>query len=411
MNVLVIDQGLNLELAITFARAGYNTGYHVPVSEAFRTGVQESIGKGFQEFEHFTDLDDALEFSDLVVFPDTFSKPLVNICKRLEIPTFGAGESEEFEHDRSFCKHLLERVGLPVGPYKELKGVESLENNLRQHPDSFVKLDARFRGTKETFHHVDWESTRRDHWGDLLKGLGANDAEAEFIVEQPIKSKVEIGCDTIVCCGDFGDPAVIGYEAKDKGYIGFFGKTPKIMADVDDKLAPYFKSTQAKTFWSNELRFTEAGKAYLLDPCVRTGHPVIEGELEMFKNLPQCIVNCALKDKVLPFEPAAKYVAIINVRSESLADDWTKVSFPKDQRRFVKLQNAKCMKGEYWVTPKSFLACAAVGLGNTPKEAISKAKDLAGEIECDGKHYDAGALDKLLEESVPAGEKLGINFK
>jgi hypothetical protein len=326
------------------------------------------------------------------------------------IPVFGAGEAEQFENDRSFCKHLLERVGLPVGPYVELTGLEALEKYLRSHEDKYVKLDGHYRGVQETFHHVRWRDTMRDYWPALINGLGSSSEIAEFIVEMPIKSKCEVGRDELECLGQFSELGLVGYEEKAKSYLGFVCKNPPLLEKVDAKLAPYFKATGSKTFWSNELRYTADGIGHLIDPTVRSAHPVVEGQLEIFSNIPKVIEVCTKTTHLDPLVAVDKYVAIVQVKSGTLAEHYAKVSFPKDQRQFVKVRNARMDKGELWVVPKSYVACSTVGIGSTPKSAIEKANWLAGEIEVDGKHYDAGALDKLLEENVPAGVKLGIPF-
>ena len=411
--ILIFDSGLNVELALSFAKAGYDTGYVCAVGHQFPRGQYEEIGGGFEEFQKFDllDLDEALDWAEVVVCPDTFSKWMVNMCKRLEIPVFGAGEAEMMEHDRSFLKHYLERVGLPVVPYAEIKGMEALEAYLRKATDErFVKLDSKFRGTKETFKHKSWMDTSRDEWPDLMKGLGANSELAEFIVEKKVESKFEVGRDELVCNGALSSLGLTGLESKDKGYLGFVCKNPPPLAAIDAKLQPYLRETGAKMFISNEVRYDKNGVGYVTDMTHRTGHPVIEGQLVVFDNIPDAVVTMACQEKIPVLQPVKPYVAIVVVRSEALAEDWVKVGFPKEKRDFVKFQNAHCRKGAIWITPKTFAACLTVGIGDTPKKAVGDAVALAGEIEVDGKHYDADALDRLLEESVPAGIKLGIPF-
>lgn len=409
-SVAILDFGLNLELAFVMAKAGYDVGYYCEAKRAYPEAKTNSIGAGFDEFTKLTNLNDAFDY-DIIVCPDTHSAHWVELAKRLGKPVFGAGESEIAEHDRSYFKKLLKRLNLPVGAYSEAIGTEALEKTLRQHKDRYVKLDGDYRGDMETFHHKEWATTRDEVWGHLLTRLGANSQECPFVIEEPLESECEVGFDGLVVDGKYSQPSMVGFEAKDAAHIGHvFDKLPSEMQLINDKFAPLFKEWKARTFYSNEIRITKEGKWYSTDPCIRTGHPVFATETEIISNLGNVVAEAASGRLVAPVY-SSNYTAALLVKSSNLHDGWIRgIKIPNDLRHLIKLQNATCHNGVISIIPESFIACTAVGCGDTVEEAVETAIEVAEAVEVDGKYVDYQALKNLQEKTIPEAEKFGIKF-
>lgn len=409
-SVAICDFGLNLELAFVMARAGYEVGYYCEAKRAYPEARTNCIGDGFDEFTKIKQLDEAFEY-DIIVCPDTHSRQWVELARKLGKPVFGAGESEIAEHDRSYFKSLLERLGLPVGDFKACVGTEALEKILRGYKNRYIKLDGDYRGDMETFHHKDWATTRDEVWGHLLTRLGANSQECPFIIEEPVASECEVGFDGLVVDGQYSKPAMIGFEAKDAGYLGkVFDTLPPEMQKINDKFAPLFKDWKAKTFYSNEIRITKEGVWYYTDPTIRCAHPPFAAQTEIISNLGQLIFSASSGHSIPP-KFSAKFAAALLVKSSNLQDGWVRgLSFPKELKHLVKLQSATSHNGVISVIPESFIACTAVGTGDTIEEAVDQAIEVAESVEVDGKYVDYKALEKLQEETIPAAEKFGIKF-
>jgi hypothetical protein len=60
--------------------------------------------------------------------------------------------------------------------------------------------------------------------------------------------------------------------------------------------------------------------------------------------------------------------------------------------------------------PGSVIACNVVGLGNTIESAKNECVKVLDTVKIGGMHYDLDSLDLLIEETIPAGRKLGIEF-
>lgn len=407
MKLLVHDHGLCSEIAVTLARAGHSVAYHTPAySQAFPKSFAAKIGFGLEGVERVDNFWQAADRADMVICPDTFSADLVYHLKKIEKPYFGAGEAESLEHDRAEMKQIQKAVGLPVGPYKSITGIEPLIEYLKTHDDKWIKIN-QFRGDIETFHHDTWSASQAQFLGRMLIDFGANAPFIEFLVEDPIEG-IEVGFDGFCIDGEYPMPCLVGYEAKDEGYVGkITDKLPPALEQVNRKLAPMFKRYQSKTIFSTEVRIAKDGKGYLIDPCVRAPHPPLAVELEAFKNFSDLIT---LKSSSVKIKDGQAYWAALELKSDWVEDHWTEIEFPKQIRHMVKLQQACCIENKYYALPGSFVIATVVGFGSTLKAAIGMCDGLAGTVKCRGLYYNEACLDKLMNETVPEGEKAGVEF-
>ena len=407
MKIAVYDHGLNTELAITLAKAKHSVGYFTPWDEAFPKSAKAIIGKGLEGLERITDWEKACDRADIIVFPDTFNGSKVDALRRAGKDVWGAGSiGERLEQDRIYMDQLQRTIGIPAPKRETIKGVEALIAKLKTTKNKWVKLSA-FRGDKETFFHEEYSATQAQFLGQMFVDFGANE-DLEFILEDPIDGDdvIEVGDDRLVVDGTFLSPRVIGYEAKDEAYLCYATTEQCPTLDrVNEGLEGIFRNGKVRTFFSTEVR---GGK--LIDPCVRCPHPPTSTMLALFSNIAEAVVNGA-HGKPTVLHANAKYGAGIIVGSEWCEHHWTEVCIEPSVRDFVKLQRAyRDSKGKYFALPGSPTVCTCVGIGNTPQAAIKQAKDVVSKIKCSGMSFNTSALDKLLEETVPAGKRQGIPF-
>jgi len=408
MKILLYDHGLNTEIGIKLAQAGHTVGYFSEWREAFPRCVNESVGKGLEGLERVDNFLTAAERSDLICCFDTNSSDIVQHMRSIGKRCFGAGKAEKLELDRSFTKQVLLEAGLAIGKYRKIKGVDNLIDYLRKEKDKWVKIDGQFRGDNETFHHSDWQKTMAGELGALLMSFGARSNEIEFLVEDPLDSKCEVGYDGFYTNGRFTD-GLVGYESKDKSYVAVFRKyneMPFCLRDTNEKIKFVFQDAgpTTATIFSTELRLTNEKEYYLIDPCVRAPHPPTAAELEHFENFAECVL-----DGTNPI-PSAKYSCVVEVKSDELREHWCEVEFAYRYRHLVKLARACRIDKTFYALPGSPIACNVVGLGNTFALAKAECIKVLDTVKVPGMSYDLDSLDLLEEETIPTGEKHGIKF-
>ena len=412
MKISVIEPGgLNIELAILFADNGHDVAYYSEFHESFPTGQREKMGTGFKGVERVTKLSTALDYGDIIICPDTHSQDYLALAARYNKPTWGTGRAERLEEDRLFGKQMLKQLGLPVGPYKAGSGVDDLEHYLKSHDDLFIKFPGSFRGSVETKHHYDWKKTKTEWWGDLLTSLGPEMDNIEWIAEEPLKHIMEVAADQLVVNGEYSLPTLVGIEDKDSAYIGkIMDKVPDILQPTNDALKTYLRSCKAKCFFSPELMIGEDKKAYLTDPCLRTGHPVSACQLRVYGNLCDYIINNVYEMELHDIiEPTHTYAIALEIKSTDLEDSWLEIQFDPKERKNVHLQNARQVGDSYYVIPKSFIAATIVGLGNTVEEAEKSIAKTLESFSCSGMYYTLEAIQNI-KSTMKKGKSVGINF-
>jgi predicted RNase H-like HicB family nuclease len=170
---------------------------------------------------------------------------------------------------------------------------------------------------------------------------------------------------------------------------------------VNEKLAPALKGYGYRGFISTEVRCTEDGKAYLIDPCCRAGSPPNEVYQLIMANLAE-VVWYGAEGIVIEPEYNAKWGAEVLLISEWADQNWMQISFPEKIRDNVKLRNLCRIEDEYYVIPQ-WTGCAEIGaivaLGDTPQQAIDEVKRIAELVH-------GHLLDKPIDALDKAGEQM-----
>ena len=83
------------------------------------------IGYGYEEMERVVNLFEAIKRADIVFFPDVYygdlQEHLVSLGKRV----WGCRTGDELELDREKSKEMLDSVGVDIGPYKVVTGMDA----------------------------------------------------------------------------------------------------------------------------------------------------------------------------------------------------------------------------------------------------------------------------------------------
>ena len=263
MRVLFFDKGLYTYTARKLGEFYSKVWYYMPESNAFPCSQFAEIGTGFPEIERVYDFWEYVDKADLIVFPDVHEGKMQAWLRNKGYRVFGSGKSEKLELDKIYHLECLEKAGLPV-PYTEvIEGLDNLVSFLEGKKDRYIKTNT-YRGDFETYHYVSMAHAKP--WVDTLRlKLGVRADKAEFLVQKGIPAACEAGYDGFIIDGKATDNGLCGYEVKDRGFIcKVFDQTPEILSNINTKMSPFM--SDCRGHFSSEVRITESGKAYYLDP-------------------------------------------------------------------------------------------------------------------------------------------------
>jgi hypothetical protein len=398
---LVWDNGLFVSLAVTLSAHFGRVLYYCPWVTGFPTSQLQMIGVGVGGIERVDSPWTHLDEADIFVFPDVYEgdvqKYLVSLGKRV----WGCRGGCEMEIDRARSKEISKGLGIEVGPYKTMTGIDKLRKHLKAHDDQYVKI-SRTRGDMETFHAPSYAAIEAK-LDEIDFKLGPKADLMEFIVEDNTGPAIEVGYDGYTIDGQFPNYCLVGVEAKDTAYVAKqmkYTKIPQSVRGVNEKLGPQLKKYKYRGFLSTEIRSTEDGHDYLIDPCCRSGSPPGELYQLIVENLGEVIWYGSEGILVEP-EFAGKWGAELIILSDALAESWVKVSYPEEYEENVKLRYFTEYEGSKYVIPQAnkmpFLG-AVVGYGDTAKEAIDKVSEVAKTIEAFDLQSKPEALETALDD-------------
>jgi hypothetical protein len=279
---LIYDNGIFAELAVTLAKSFGRVIYYTPWTSGMPKSNPLMIGYGLEGVERVASPWGVVDEVDLWIFPDVYEGELQEYLVKQGKRVWGCRMGSELEIDRPKSKEQSKKLGIDIGPYKVVRGLDALRKHLKANDDQWVKISGT-RGDMETFGAPTYArvETRLD---ELEHNLGAMKKVMEFTVEQGIPDAVETGYDGYVIDGEYPKGAMTGVEIKDEAYVmkvTSYAKLPKQVQSVNDKLKPALKRYGYRGFISTEVRCTKDGKAYLIDPCCRLGSP----PSELYQNL------------------------------------------------------------------------------------------------------------------------------
>jgi hypothetical protein len=398
---LVWDNGLFVSLAVTLSAHFGKVLYYCPWITGFPTSQLQMIGVGVKGIERVDSPWTRLDEVDIFVFPDVYEGDVQKYLASLGKRVWGCRGGCEMEIDRARSKEISKGLGIEVGPYKTMVGIDKLRKHLKTHEDQYVKI-SRTRGDMETFHAPNYEAIE-GKLDEIDFKLGPKADLMEFIVEDNTGPAIEVGYDGYSIDGQFPNYCLVGVEAKDTAYVAKqmkYTKIPRSVSGVNEKLSPKLREYKYRGFLSTEIRSTEDGHDYLIDPCCRSGSPPGELYQLIVENLGEVIWQGSQGILVEP-EFAGKWGAELIILSDALAEGWIKVSYPKEYEDNVKLRYFTEYEGSKYVIPQAnkmpFLG-AVVAYGDTAKEAIDRVTEITKTVEAFDIRSQSDALETALDD-------------
>ena len=419
--VLVVDNGLYFSWARTLQDYGAKVDYFCPWIESAPKTAKKIIGMGHPGIKRVESWEDREDEYDLFFFCDIYFADQVERLRNAGKRVWGAGRGECMELDRWQFKKDMHKVGLPVQPSWKITGCTALREFLTENEDKFIKISTT-RGEFETFHHKDIKSSE-EKLTIIEHRLGAYKEDQEFIVEDSIKSIVELGYDGTVIDGRFPKFVMQGVEIKNCGLLGVikeYDKLPEELKIVNEKLSPMFKTYRYRGQLSTEVRVSEAVDGmlqvnghtpYLIDMTCRAPCPPTEAQQCVFSNWDEHIWLGAIGE-MRNLKPVSKYAVQAVIRSEEARQIDIAIHIKDDVRDFVKIFNHFHKDGiDYFIDQGDAQGEIGyvVGLGNTIKDAFEDLKKNADGIDCCGLDIDLDSISKAVEE-IKKGDDHGIHF-
>lgn len=411
-NVLLVCGPLFVSMAERLARDFGKVYLFVPFSGSFPNMNQGRVGYGLPGVELVDDVfGPHFESVELFVFPDLYHAALQVQLEHMGKRVWGSRNAEELEIRRELCKQKMEEFGLPVQPWKVLKGIDALREHLKATRKQHVKID-RWRGVTETFFAPTYElvETKLD---EIAHSLGAFKDVLEFIVEDDLPDCVEVGLDTYCIDGDYPSLTLFGIEVKDCAYVGQmvnWAQIPEPLRRWNEKFAPLFREYGCRGSLSNEIRIGKDQEPYMVDATIRAPCPPSELWQEMFTNLAEILWEGADGNMVEPI-PAGRWGVEVILKSPWAEQNWQRVDYPEEFARQIKLFNSVMVDGRRYVVPQDENMTeigAVVGWGATLEQAMEHAKKAGESIEGYGIKFTLGSCEQA-NEQIAELEKIGVS--
>lgn len=412
-SVLIHDSGLYPSCATTLAAQGFDTVYYFSPynADSMPLSSKSQWGVGLPGVTRVNDFFDFVDEVDLIVFPDIGSGDLQAWLRKIGYRVWGSAEAEILEQDRVFLKQYMKAKKMNLPAVWFIEGVDTLRTHLEstKHREQWVKF-SEFRGDFETHHHENFDKS--EQWLDRIKyKLGKLGESLTFVVEAGIEG-VEIGFDGICIDGQFASPTMYGYEHKDIAYLGRvcdYADLPSVLMEVNDALAPILKELGCRSLFSTEVRVTEDGVGYLIDPTLRFPSPPSEALMEVYTNWGD-IMFAGAGGTIIPPTPRAKFVAEVILKSHYAESEYVHISFPEDYRHLIRLHGHAILDSkDYVVNIGMDIIGAAVGIGDTVEDATKQALEVAHSITAEDIAFEDNGFDDIYE-SIERGQQCGVDW-
>ena len=409
----VVDHGRFLHVARTLGRT-YGKVYYTTPEERDSPILREAcIGDGFDEAERVRSVWEVKDECDVIIFTDIGFEAEQAVLSK-EVPVWGAGEACHLESNKGLFLRKRKESGLPVPKHQVVKGLTNLRLALKDAEDKYIKI-SRFRGDWETLHWTCWEEMEGTLDSYAVR-FGPLKDTITFYVFDPIDTMIEDGIDSWCVGGKFPQTVLHGMEAKDKAFIGTMQAMDKIPEETRC-VNECFSSILAEMCpgamkFSTEVRITEEGESFFIDPTCRFGSPPSQSECALIKNLPEIIYRGAVMEELVEPEYEDKFCVQAMVSLCQDRDEWRSVKIDSEIDEHLKCGFCAWVDDRLCLTPITEYSATDVGYlvhtGKTLQEAIDNLRGLCDKLP-DSLKCDFGCLADILRE-IHEAEESGMPF-
>lgn len=147
---LVYDNGIFTAMAETLAKDFGRVLYYVPWTSGMPKSNALLIGEGIDGIERVTSPWPHFDEIDIWIFPDVYEGELQEWLAAQGKRVWGCHGGAVLELDRPASKEESKKLGIDIGPYKVITGLDALRKHLKANDDQWVKISGT-RGDMETF--------------------------------------------------------------------------------------------------------------------------------------------------------------------------------------------------------------------------------------------------------------------
>lgn len=408
--------GSYLSVALKLAGSFKQVYYYSVNQSPFPNITLSAPGTGYESIIHIQDFWSAAAENkfDIVMFTDIYFEGWADAVNKLGIKTIGGSKSGLVEMDKNLFMELQERLHMDIPPYTKIAGTKALKNFLSKKKNQFVKL-TRWRGQMETFF---WKNASHSQsiLDQLTHDLGPLAEDIEYQVQPQIDAVAEIGSDTFSVNGLYPDHerSLWGCEIKDSMYVGKVGEILPQLKQVLESFAPVLKSFGHKGPVSTEVRQTKTN-SFFTDPTLRCPAPPTNCWLTIIENLPELLVGLSNSTIVAPVFKY-KYVVELILKSNYTNDNYLQVDYPTEYKDNLFFKGSFIRDNKTYIIPFGKVCFPLEEFGsvvvgsNILEEAISKAIDIASQVEGYDVRFDGQALDKAKEAIDNLNQVFNIKF-
>jgi hypothetical protein len=328
------------------------------------------------------------------------------------MPVWGGRRADELEVKKILFRSIQRQLGMNTPEYDVVIGLDDLRKfcDKPENEDCWIKLSPQFRGNRETFHHKD-RLTSREILDDMGVQFGIVQDVLKFIAERTIDAPFESGLDSYCVDGAHPKTALQAYERKDRccfGAVQPYSEMPQQLTQIGDQIFALLRERGARQFCSTEVKITEAGKAYLLEPTIRMASPAGEPQLELYDNFSEIIYEGAHGRLVEP-ELAGKFYAQVMMEHCGEDNRWRSIQIPEEVRRWVKVYSCCQIGDRLGIAPGERIIGSVLGIGSTPREALDHVKENAEALKDEPVSLHVEDLSDTLMQ-IEEAEEAGIPF-
>ena len=412
-----VDYGTFIDVASKLAETMGTVYYYSPTETEYQD-IRDCIkGEGLDRVKRLDDpLDpEILKTIDLFVFPDIGFTGLQKHLRDIGKAVWGHMGATELELYRDLFLDVLKEVELPTIHSETIIGLTALAKYLKEHQNKWVKIN-RFRGNMETWHHENYEQSLRT-LDSLAVIFGGAKEHVIFVVQDDIKSDLEVGYDGWSIDGQYPSHSFQGYEKKNELYLGSLladKDLPEEIKVVNQAMSAVLANYGYRNWWATEIRVSD-GIPYFIDPTPRMPGQTGEHQLETLSNFAEVIwqgANGNLIEPEFAWEFAAEATLHHDMESvdAAIASEWKTVKFPPAVMPWIKLYHYCKLDGVYHFPAESTDEVGvAIGGGASIQAAI---KHLVGTLEkLKGLPIHANVMGFTnLIECIKEAEKQGVPF-
>lgn len=415
----VCDYGTFISVAEKLAET-MDTVYYFSPFETEYQDIRNCInGDGLKKVKRLDNVldPDVLPDIDLFVFPDIGFSGLQRHLRDMGKAVWGHMGANDLELYRDFFLATLQEVGLPTIHSEELTGLTALSDYLKdeENQNKWVKV-CRYRANMETWHHQDYRTSVRT-LDSLAVIFGGAKETVKFVVQDDIKSDMEVGYDGWCIDGQYPSHSFQGYEKKNELYLGSVLSArdlPEGIQVVNAAMAPVLANYGYRNWWATEIRMSD-GIPYFIDPTPRMPGQTGEHQLESIANFADIVWSGANGIVLQPkfrwkFAAEATLHYELEPKDRAINDEWKTLPIPEEAQRWVKLYYYCQIDGVYHLMAKNTDEVGVViGGGNDIDEAIHHLMDNLEMLKGLPVHANLVGFANLLG-SIEEGEKQGVPF-